>query len=70
MAERAVGQHLRIGADIGGTFTDLMVLDSRSGAVHAWKTPTTPEDPSIGLMAGLREAARSTDQWLRSTITP
>lgn len=48
---------VRIAVDIGGTFTDLQILDGRSGAVHAWKTPTTPEDPSIGLMAGVREAA-------------
>ena len=48
---------IRIAVDIGGTFTDLQILDARSGAVHAWKTPTTPEDPSIGLMAGVAEAA-------------
>jgi N-methylhydantoinase A len=48
---------LRIAVDIGGTFTDLQILDARSGAVWAWKTPTTPEDPSIGLMAGVREAS-------------
>ena len=48
---------IRIAVDIGGTFTDLQVLDARSGAVHAWKTPTTPEDPSIGLMTGVTEAA-------------
>ncbi len=48
--------HVRIGIDIGGTFTDLQVLDERGGALHGLKTPTTPEDPSIGLLAGLREA--------------
>ncbi len=49
---------IRIAVDIGGTFTDLQVLDARSGAVHAWKTPTTPEDPSIGLITGVTEAAQ------------
>ncbi|MDJ0386925.1 hydantoinase/oxoprolinase family protein [Roseomonas sp. E05] len=49
--------HIRIGIDIGGTFTDLQILDERSGALHSLKTPTTPEDPSIGLMTGLRDAA-------------
>jgi len=48
---------IRIAVDIGGTFTDLQILDARSGAVHAWKTPTTPEDPSIGLLTGVTEAA-------------
>ena len=47
----------RIGVDVGGTFTDLMVLDARTGAVHALKTPTTPTDPSEGLLAGIAEAA-------------
>ena len=53
MNERPV----RIAVDIGGTFTDLQVLDARSGQVHAWKTPTTPEDPSIGLLRGVAEAS-------------
>ena len=48
---------VRIAVDIGGTFTDLQILDARQGAVVAWKTPTTPGDPSEGLMTGVREAA-------------
>ncbi|MFL5336368.1 MAG: hydantoinase/oxoprolinase family protein, partial [Geminicoccaceae bacterium] len=48
---------IRIGIDIGGTFTDLQILDERSGALHSLKTPTTQEDPSIGLMTGIDEAA-------------
>ncbi|TCZ57226.1 hydantoinase/oxoprolinase family protein [Roseicella aquatilis] len=53
MSERPV----RLAVDIGGTFTDLQVLDARDGSVRAWKTPTTPEDPSIGLLRGVEEAA-------------
>ena len=49
---------IRIGIDIGGTFTDLQVLDERNGALNSVKTPTTPEDPSIGLMTGIEEAGR------------
>lgn len=49
---------VRIAVDIGGTFTDLHIFDARSGAVHSWKTSTTPRDPSIGLMNGVREAAQ------------
>lgn len=48
---------IRIGIDIGGTFTDLQVLDETTGALNSLKTPTTPEDPSVGLMAGIDEAA-------------
>jgi N-methylhydantoinase A/oxoprolinase/acetone carboxylase beta subunit len=48
---------VRIAVDIGGTFTDLQVLDTRDGSVRAWKTPTTPLDPSEGLLLGVQEAA-------------
>jgi N-methylhydantoinase A/oxoprolinase/acetone carboxylase beta subunit len=48
---------VRIAVDIGGTFTDLQIFDARSGAITSLKTPTTPEDPSLGLMTGLKEAA-------------
>ncbi len=48
---------VRVAIDIGGTFTDLMFLDARDPVPRAWKTPTTPEDPSIGLLRGMSEAA-------------
>ncbi|MBI2985773.1 MAG: hydantoinase/oxoprolinase family protein [Deltaproteobacteria bacterium] len=43
--------------DVGGTFTDCLVLDDQ-GEVHAFKSPTTPEDPTLGLTNALRKAAR------------
>ena len=49
---------VRIAVDIGGTFTDLQILDEESGATHAVKTPTTPADPSRGLAEGLKIAAQ------------
>ncbi len=48
---------VRIAVDIGGTFTDLQILDARQGQVVAWKTPTTPADPSEGLFRGVQDAA-------------
>ena len=48
---------VRIAVDIGGTFTDLQIFDARTGAISSLKTPTTPEDPSIGLMTGIKAAA-------------
>jgi N-methylhydantoinase A/oxoprolinase/acetone carboxylase beta subunit len=48
---------VRIAVDVGGTFTDLQILDTRSGAITNLKTPTTPDDPSLGLMTGIRAAA-------------
>ncbi len=47
---------VRLGIDIGGTFTDLQVFDERTGRSGSVKTPTTPDDPSVGLMAGIDEA--------------
>jgi N-methylhydantoinase A len=47
----------RIGVDIGGTFTDLLVADGGAQA-RVYKSPTTPEDPSIGFFRGLERAAR------------
>jgi len=48
---------IRIAVDIGGTFTDLQILDEATGLNRAHKTPTTPGDPSEGLLTGLAEAA-------------
>ena len=45
--------NIRLGIDTGGTFTDVVAFDEDSGAVHTTKTPTTPQDPSIGFMAGV-----------------
>ena len=49
--------NVRIAVDIGGTFTDLQILNEATGNNHAHKTPTTPGDPSEGLLTGLQEAA-------------
>jgi N-methylhydantoinase A len=46
-----------IGIDVGGTFTDLVASDEAGHAVFA-KSPSTPADQSIGVMAGLEELAR------------
>lgn len=46
-----------VGVDIGGTFTDVCVLDTRDGSEVIEKVPTTPEDLSQGLMEGLSRAA-------------
>ncbi|MFT8246642.1 hydantoinase/oxoprolinase family protein [Roseomonas sp. BN140053] len=43
----------RIGVDIGGTFTDLCMLDEDTGAVRALKVLSTPAEPSRDVMAGL-----------------
>ena len=44
----------RLGCDVGGTFTDFVLYDERSGAIHEGKCLTTPADPSVGVLEGLR----------------
>ena len=44
---------LRIGIDIGGTFTDAALVDGETGAIRVVKVLTTPEDPAQGFMAAL-----------------
>ena len=47
-----------IGADIGGTFTDLLLIDEARGRVVVDKVLTTPEDPSLAIETGLRNLDR------------
>lgn len=49
---------IRIAVDIGGTFTDIEILDGRTGEIHQMKTPSTPSDPSIGLLTGIKQASQ------------
>jgi N-methylhydantoinase A len=46
-----------IGIDVGGTYTDLVAIGETGKAVFA-KSPSTPSDQSVGVMAGLEELAR------------
>jgi N-methylhydantoinase A len=46
-----------IGIDVGGTYTDLVAIDE-SGQIVFAKSPSTPADQSVGVMAGLDELAR------------
>ena len=45
---------MRLGVDVGGTFTDLLLHDADTGRVWQAKTPSTPEDQSIGVAAGVK----------------
>jgi N-methylhydantoinase A/oxoprolinase/acetone carboxylase beta subunit len=56
MNASASAKPVRIGVDIGGTFTDLQIFDARNGRIVAYKLPTTPEDPSIALVEGIKTA--------------
>ena len=43
----------RIGVDIGGTFTDVALVDEASGRIGVAKVPTTPRDFAEGVLAAL-----------------
>ena len=48
----------RIGVDIGGTFTDVALVEDRSGAIGLAKVPTTPRDLAEGVLSALGTAMR------------
>ncbi|MEM9198183.1 MAG: hydantoinase/oxoprolinase family protein [Pseudomonadota bacterium] len=49
---------LRLGVDVGGTFTDLLLLDEARGRVVTAKVPSTPEDSSVGVLNGIEKICR------------
>ena len=44
----------RLGVDVGGTFTDLLLFDTATGRFWRHKTPSTPHDSSEGVLDGVR----------------
>ena len=48
----------RVGLDIGGTFTDFVLLNDATGEIHLHKVLTTTADPAEGALAGLAELCR------------
>jgi len=57
----------KIGADVGGTFTDFLVVDEK-GRQRIFKTPSTPEDPSIGVLKGLEGIATEEGKTLKGFL--
>ncbi|MDP9612573.1 MULTISPECIES: hydantoinase/oxoprolinase family protein [Streptomyces] len=46
---------LRIGVDTGGTFTDVVAYDEGTGTVHVRKVSSTPQDPGLAIVEGVRQ---------------
>jgi N-methylhydantoinase A len=44
---------MRLGIDVGGTFTDIVLIDDQSGAIFYTKTLTTPNDLAQGVLTGI-----------------
>jgi N-methylhydantoinase A len=55
---------VRVGIDVGGTFTDFVLSDSRGGRLVHYKEPSTPDDPSRAVVQGLVNLAE------KAGITP
>ena len=58
----------RIAVDVGGTFTDMVLVDAR-GKFHVFKTPSVPADPSRGVLDVLAHAARSFESEIERLLT-
>ena len=56
--------HLRIGIDTGGTFTDIVCVDGSSGSMRVTKVASTPSNPAIGLVLGVRAILDASDSTL------
>ncbi|EED34444.1 N-methylhydantoinase (ATP-hydrolyzing) A 2 [Luminiphilus syltensis NOR5-1B] len=50
----------RLGVDVGGTFTDFLLLNEQSGETFTAKVPSTPEDQSIGVLNGVARVCEQT----------
>jgi len=48
----------RLGVDVGGTFTDILLVNEESGETYRAKTSSTPEDQSIGVLRGIEQACQ------------
>ena len=44
----------KLGFDIGGTFTDFILLNEKTGRIYSYKLLTTPKDPSIAVINGIK----------------
>ena len=49
---------LKLGVDVGGTFTDLILVDEDNGRMVRAKTPSTPADQSVGVLNGIEKVCR------------
>lgn len=67
MTQPSLTSPWRIGVDVGGTFTD-MVLRDAAGAVRIFKAPSVPADPSEGVLGVLRLAAKELDLALTALL--
>ena len=51
----------RLGVDVGGTFTDILVINNDTGQTFRGKVPSTPDDPSIAVVEGAKKVCGEAD---------
>ena len=51
-------KRIRVGVDVGGTFTDFVMVDENRDEIFVGKQLTTPDDPSIAIIDGTKRIAR------------
>jgi len=59
-------KYYRLGCDIGGTFTDFVLLNDQTGEIKTGKCLTTPQDPSDAVEEGIRALEKSTPDFVGS----
>jgi N-methylhydantoinase A/oxoprolinase/acetone carboxylase beta subunit len=57
-------RYYRLGCDIGGTFTDFVLLDDQTGEIKTGKCLTTPRDPSDAVEEGIRGLEKTTPDFV------
>jgi N-methylhydantoinase A len=54
------GKGYRLGVDVGGTFTDLLLIEEQTGKTYSAKVLSTPKDSSIGVLNGIAKLCQQT----------
>src|SRR5437867_6952184 len=65
-----VSRGRRLGIDTGGTFTAIVAIDEATGEIVTTKTPSTPHDPSVGVLDGIRKILRLVDNAAAAASRP
>ena len=60
----------RLGVDVGGTFTDLLLINEETGETHTAKVPSTPEDSSLGVLNGIARDPADGSIWVTGKRWP
>ena len=48
-----------LGVDVGGTFTDIFLVNESDGRIHTAKVPSTPDDSSLGVLNGIEKVCKT-----------